>query len=143
MCCKAFLTVSLRLGCKFQYGELLQNQLDNSHLCLECMYQHSQSYESCLEFHLQRQRFSKNYINYWVILFSNQPIICHQTCYLLKMRNRENLLGRHAVPLGRSNAKRLDRPKKVAQNMTMREATSHSVRIHNGTVSKWCGRSFC
>jgi hypothetical protein len=52
------------------------------------------------------------------------------------------LLGRHAVLLGRSNAKTMDRPMKVVQILAMRKTTSHSVRIHNGTVSKWCGRSF-
>jgi len=31
---------------------------------------------------------------------------------------------------------------KAVQNLTKRETTSRSVRIHNGTVSKWCGRSF-
>jgi len=92
--------------------------------------------------HLHCQRFSKNYTIHWVLLFSDQPLIRPQTCYLLNFWNRENLLGRHAVLLSRSNPKPLDRPMKVVQNLTMRETTSHSVRIHNGTVSKWCGRSF-
>jgi hypothetical protein len=37
------------------------------------------------------------------------------------------VLGRHAVLLGRSSAKQLDRPMKVVQNLTMREATSYRV----------------
>ena len=139
---QALHSVSLRLDCKFQHGELLQNQFDKPPFCLECVYQHSQSYENYLEFHLQRQRFSKNYINHWVLLFSNHPLICLKTCYLPKIWNRENLLGRHAVLLGRSNAKPLDRPMKVGQNLKMSETTSHGVHIHNGTVSKWCGGSF-
>jgi hypothetical protein len=106
------------------------------------MYQHSHSYESYLEFNLQRQRFSKNYINHWALLFSSQTLMPPDLLFTLDLKS--GVLAGQACstprPIQCQTAGSTDEG-----NIKLDiegDYITQSVAIHNGTVSKWCGRLF-